>query len=147
MGHWSIVTEEDTITSAASKGRREGRLLTGPCHARGDSDRCFLEFNFAACGVSGSSSPVTSSGIDYSKAANWLALPASITHKVDVFYLSDTAYSKPTPGSPNIGPINAPSMIKGDKADFQRTATASRIRGQYLRPLLPPSGTRRYKRA
>jgi pimeloyl-ACP methyl ester carboxylesterase len=77
-----------------------------------------------ACGSSSSSAPVTNSGIDYSKAANWLALPASITHKVDVFYLSDTAYSKPTPGSPNIGPINAPSMIKGDKADFQRTATA-----------------------
>jgi hypothetical protein len=77
-----------------------------------------------ACGTSGSSSPANDSGIDYSKAANWLALPTSITHKVDVFYLSDTAYSKPAPSSPDIGPINAPSMIKGDKADFQRTATA-----------------------
>ena len=77
-----------------------------------------------ATGTSSSTPPVDNSGIDYSKAANWLALPTSITDKVDVFYLSDTAYSKPTPGSPGIGPINAPSMIKGDQADFQRTATA-----------------------
>ena len=77
-----------------------------------------------ACGSSSSTPPVNNSGIDYSKVANWLALPTSITHKVDVFYLSDTAYSKPTPSSPGIGPINAPSMIKGDQADFQRTATA-----------------------
>jgi hypothetical protein len=76
------------------------------------------------CGSNAAISPVVNSGIDYSEAANWLALPASITHKADVFYLSDTAYSKPTPSSPDIGPIGAPSMIKGDQADFQRTATA-----------------------
>ncbi len=76
------------------------------------------------CGSSSSTPPVNDGGIDYSTAANWLALPPTITHNVDVFYLSDTAYSKPTPGSPGIGPINAPSMIKGDQAAFQRTATA-----------------------
>jgi Protein of unknown function (DUF3089) len=78
----------------------------------------------AACGSSATVSPVNRSGIDYSNAANWLALPKSITHKVDVFYLSDTAYQKPRPSAPDIGPINAPSMIKGDQAAYQRTATA-----------------------
>jgi hypothetical protein len=75
-------------------------------------------------GASAAASPAVSSGIDYSKAATWLALPQSITHNVDVFYLSDTAYQKPSPTAPNIGPIDAPSMISGDQAAFQRTATA-----------------------
>src|SRR5674476_1139671 len=39
-----------------------------------------------ACGSSSSTTPVNNSGTDYSGAANWIALPASITHKVDVFY-------------------------------------------------------------
>jgi len=96
--------------------------------ARGILIAMVLALSFSSvltsCGSSATVSPVVHSGIDYSKAANWLALPKSITHKVDVFYLSDTAYQRPSPTAPNIGPINASSMIKGDQAAFQRTATA-----------------------
>ena len=77
-----------------------------------------------ACGSSSTVPPVVNSGIDYSKVTTWLALPESITHNVDVFYLSDTAYEKPSTSAPDIGPIDAPSMITGDQAAFQRTATA-----------------------
>ena len=68
--------------------------------------------------------PAGYSPVDYSKSSTWLNLPKTATHKIDVFYLSDTAYTQPTPSSPKIGPINAPSMISGDQAAFQRTAMA-----------------------
>ena len=65
---------------------------------------------------------------DYSKAANWLSLPSPTTtaarKKADVFYLSDTTYQKPTPSSPNIGPIDDSAMQQGAKSAFSRTATA-----------------------
>lgn len=64
------------------------------------------------------------SDVNYSQPSTWLSVPTTLTHPVDVFYLSDTAYSKPDPSSPDIGPIDAPSMISGDQAAFERTATA-----------------------
>lgn len=71
-----------------------------------------------------SASPTATSNVNYSVTAHWVALPKSITHKVDVFYLGDTAYQKPNVSAPDIGPIDAPSMIKGEPAAFQKTATA-----------------------
>ena len=80
------------------------------------------------CG-SGSNSGKAStsqSATDYSKTANWLALPSSTAarKKVDVFYLSDTTYQKPNANSPNIGPIDDPAMQQGAKAAYSRTASA-----------------------
>lgn len=73
---------------------------------------------------SSTTAPRPVSDVDYSQASTWLSTPTALTHPVDVFYLSDTAYSKPDATSPDIGPIDAPSMISGDQAAFERTATA-----------------------
>jgi hypothetical protein len=91
-----------------------------------------LGVSLAACGSSASSPPTTTepavtvpaSTVDYSQASTWLNLPKSTPYPVDVFYLSDTGYTMPTPSSPPIGPIDAPSMIQSDTAVYQRTATA-----------------------
>lgn len=61
---------------------------------------------------------------DYASSSNWLALPEKNTEKVDVFYLSDTTYSKPNPSSPNIGPITDPKMKQGAQTKFTTTAAA-----------------------
>src|ERR1035437_7771251 len=71
-----------------------------------------------------SSSPREVSNVDYAVASHWVALPKSVTHKVDVFYLGDTEYTKPNAAAPSIGPIDAPSMLKAQPLAFQRTATA-----------------------
>ena len=43
---------------------------------------------------------------NYANAANWLAIPSGSAKGVDVFYLSDTTYSKPASSSPDVGPID-----------------------------------------
>jgi hypothetical protein len=60
---------------------------------------------------------------NYANAANWLAIPSGSAKSVDVFYLSDTTYSKPASSSPDIGPIGDPKMKQGAQVKF--TATAS----------------------
>ena len=67
-------------------------------------------------------SPAATSNVDYAVASHWVALPKSVTHKVDVFYLGDTEYTKPNASAPSIGPIDAPSMLKAQPLAFQRTA-------------------------
>jgi hypothetical protein len=70
-------------------------------------------------------SPIVSqNNPDYSKAENWLALPASTDKEVDVFYLYPTAYQKPNADSPNICTINDPIMVKGAKVAYSKQATA-----------------------
>src|ERR1035437_6450599 len=105
-----------------------GVFASGPCHSRGHGPRSFLRF---------SSHGLWLRQVDSSRQQQWdrlfeackLARPPHIHHRqggrvLPIRYGLFQAHSKPTPGSPGIGPINAPSMIKGDQADFQRTATA-----------------------
>ena len=61
---------------------------------------------------------------DYSKAANWLALPGEVDKQVDVFYLYPTAWQKANANEPNICEIDNPSMKRGSKLAFGRQATA-----------------------
>ena len=67
----------------------------------------------------------TSQNPDYSKSANWLALPSSTAakKKVDVFYLGGTTYKKLNASAPNICTINDPQMKAGAKAAFSSSAT------------------------
>jgi hypothetical protein len=71
---------------------------------------------------------------DYASPSNWLALPQTITKQVDVFYLSDTTYSKTTPSSSDIGPIDDPKMQQGAKAKFTTTAAAFETVGNIYAP-------------
>jgi len=50
---------------------------------------------------------------NYANTANWLAIPPGPAKGVDVFYLSDTTYSKPDSSSPDVGPIDDPAMKQG----------------------------------
>lgn len=61
---------------------------------------------------------------DYSKSANWLALPGAVDKQVDVFYLYPTAWQKENANEPNICEIDNPSMMRGSKLAFGRQATA-----------------------
>jgi pimeloyl-ACP methyl ester carboxylesterase len=95
----------------------------------------------AACASSSSdrsstSAPTTvaAGAPDYASPSNWLALPQTITRQVDVFYLSDTTYSKATPSSPDIGPIDDPKMQQGAKAKFTTTAAAFATVGNIYAP-------------
>ncbi|MEI8191102.1 MAG: DUF3089 domain-containing protein [candidate division NC10 bacterium] len=63
---------------------------------------------------------------DYQQRSHWLYLPTQPFHKVDVFYLYPTEYTKPDPGAPIICPVNDPGMMAGAQAAFQRQATALR---------------------
>jgi Protein of unknown function (DUF3089) len=60
---------------------------------------------------------------NYANAANWLAIPSGSAKGVDVFYLSDTTYSKPSSSSPDIGPIDDPAMKQGAQVKFTTTAS------------------------
>ena len=61
---------------------------------------------------------------DYSKPANWLALPGAVDKQVDVFYLYPTSWQKENANEPNVCEIDNPSMIRGSKLAFSRQATA-----------------------
>ncbi len=61
---------------------------------------------------------------DYSLASSWLAKPTSLAHKVDVFYLYPSAYSKPDASAPNICAADDPAMMQGAQVAFSRQATA-----------------------
>ncbi len=73
---------------------------------------------------------------NYACSANWLSLPSPGTAatRVDVFYLSDTTYSKATPASPNIGPIDDAHMQLGAKVKFAGTAAAFATVGNIYSP-------------
>jgi hypothetical protein len=80
-----------------------------------------VSLTLVACGNdSSNSAPVAT---DYSQAAHWLSLPATVK-AVDVFYLYPTAWQKVNNSDPNICKIDNPSMLKGAPAAFARQATA-----------------------
>lgn len=62
--------------------------------------------------------------IDYSQGKHWLSQPASPDKAVDVFFLYPTSWQKVDKNEPNICAIDNPSMLKGSKAEFARTAMA-----------------------
>ena len=95
----------------------------------------------AGCGSSSSGKPSASAPAtladgapNYASSSNWLAIPQTTMKKVDIFYLSDTTYSKATPSSPNIGPIDDPKMQQGAKAKFTTTAAAFETVGNIYAP-------------
>ena len=95
----------------------------------------------AGCGSSSGGGPSASVPVttvdgapNYASSSNWLALPQTTAKKVDVFYLSDTTYSKATPSSPDIGPIDDPKMQQGAKAKFTTTAAAFETVGNIYAP-------------
>ena len=61
---------------------------------------------------------------DYSQRSHWLALPSSISKRVDVFYLYPSAYTKTLASQPNVCPVNDPGMMQGAQVAFSRQATA-----------------------
>jgi len=67
----------------------------------------------------------TSQTPDYSKSANWLALPSakSARKKVDVFFLYPTVYEQSSPSDPMVCGIDNSQMQSGAKAAFSRDAT------------------------
>ena len=71
---------------------------------------------------------------DYSVRGHWLALPSQHRHRVDVFYLYPTAYSKTSPDEPNICPVDDDGMMAGARAAFSRQATAFRPRADVYAP-------------
>ncbi len=71
---------------------------------------------------------------NYASSSNWLSIPQAITEKVDVFYLSDTTYSKAAADSPNVGPIDDLNMQQGAKAKFTTTAAAFETVGNIYAP-------------
>ncbi|HEY5532772.1 MAG TPA: DUF3089 domain-containing protein [Candidatus Anoxymicrobiaceae bacterium] len=88
----------------------------------------------AGCGSSSKSGKTTTASStpsstsqtpDYSKSANWLALPSSkaAKKKVDVFFLYPTVYQQSSPSDPMVCAINNPQMQSGAKAAFSRDAT------------------------
>jgi len=80
------------------------------------------------------STTVANTAPDYANPSNWLAIPQTATKKVDVFFLSDTTYSKATPTSPDIGPIDDPQMQQGAKAKLTTTAAAFETIGNIYAP-------------
>ena len=81
----------------------------------------FVSLTLVACGNDNSKSePVAT---DYSQAAHWLSLPATVK-AVDVFYLYPTAWQKVNNSDPDICDIDNPSMLAGSASAFARQATA-----------------------
>jgi len=81
----------------------------------------FVTLTLVACGNDSSKSePVAT---DYSQAAHWLSLPATVK-AVDVFYLYPTAWQKVNNSDPDICDIDNPSMLAGSASAFARQATA-----------------------
>ena len=81
----------------------------------------FVSLTLVACGNDSSKSePVAT---DYSQAAHWLSLPATVK-AVDVFYLYPTAWQKVNNSDPDICDIDNPSMLAGSASAFARQATA-----------------------
>ena len=72
-----------------------------------------------------SSSATSGQTTDYSKTANWLALPSSkdATKKVDVFFLYPTVYQQANSSAPIVCAIDNPQMQSGAKAALSRDAS------------------------
>lgn len=78
-----------------------------------------LVLGSSAVGYAGGNSTV-----DYTQGKHWLALPAAPDKAVDVFFLYPTAWQKVDKSEPNVCAIDNPSMQKGSREAFARTATA-----------------------
>jgi hypothetical protein len=90
-----------------------------------------VSLTLVACGNdSSNTAPVAT---DYSQAAHWLSLPATVK-AVDVFYLYPTAWQKVNNSDPDICDIDNPSMLKGAAAAFARQATAFETVGNIYAP-------------
>ncbi len=79
-----------------------------------------VSVTLAACG--GGDTPSVPVATDYSLAAHWLNMPATVK-PVDVFYLYPTAWQRGA-NDPYICPIDNPSMLRGAPSAFARSATA-----------------------
>lgn len=88
-----------------------------------------VSLSIAACGNDNSTSAAT----DYSKTANWLALPATVK-KVDVFYLYPTTYKKVSAADPDIADIDNAVMSAGAPVKFARQATVFETIGNIYAP-------------
>ena len=90
-----------------------------------------LSFTLVACGNNSANSAPQAT--DYSQAAHWLSLPATVK-AVDVFYLYPTAWQKTDQSDPNICEIDNPSMLKGSNMAFAKQATAFETVGNIYAP-------------
>ena len=84
-----------------------------------------IGFVISACG---------NNQVDYSKAANWLALPATIDKSVDVFYVCPTTWQKMNSDEPRFCKIDDPAMIEGAKIAFNTQASAFQTVGNIYAP-------------
>ncbi len=72
--------------------------------------------------------------VDYAKQEHWLALPTVNDKKVDVFYLYPTAWQKANKNEPDVCGIDNPSMLRGSKLAYEKTATAFELIGNIYAP-------------
>src|SRR5664280_3812671 len=88
-------------------------------------------FAIAACGKdSSNSSPQVT---DYSQAAHWLSLPATVKN-VDIFYFYPTAWTSTDPDNPHVCAIDEPTMLTGAASAYARQATAFETVGNVYAP-------------
>lgn len=62
--------------------------------------------------------------VDYSQREHWLSLPVVTEKAVDIFFLYPSAWKKVDKDGPNYCTIDNPSMLKGSKEAFEKTAMA-----------------------
>ena len=75
---------------------------------------------------------------DYAKHSHWLSLPSRSTHRVDVFYLYPSAYTKTSPDQPNVCPVERPRHDAGRTDRVLAPGHRLRALRRHLRALLPP---------
>jgi hypothetical protein len=88
-------------------------------------------FALAACGKDSSNS--SPQATDYSQAAHWLSLPATVKN-VDIFYLYPTAWTSTDPDNPHVCAIDEPTMLTQAPEAFARQATAFETVGNIYAP-------------
>ena len=88
-----------------------------------------VSFTLAACGNDNSAPQAT----DYSRAAHWLSLPATVKN-VDIFYFYPTAWTSTDPDNPHVCAIDEPTMLTQAPEAFARQATAFETVGNIYAP-------------
>ncbi|MCF8049161.1 MAG: DUF3089 domain-containing protein, partial [Desulfarculaceae bacterium] len=92
-------------------------------------------FLLGAVCLPGAQAPVLAAaqeqGPDYSQAANWLSLPQSIDHKVDVFWVYPTVYD----GKSLLAEVNDAQMLQGAKYTVRSQASVFKGQANLFAPL------------
>ena len=91
----------------------------------------WVSMTLAAC--SGGDATPRAKATDYSQAAHWLSLPATVKN-VDIFYFYPTAWTSTNPDNPQVCAIDEPTMLTQAPEAFARQATAFETVGNIFAP-------------